>query len=232
MVRLDLSQARSLRVAGKPVERVRHLGQDVYVGEHFRDFEDGVMPFLTSKNSAGVVPVNTELSPVRSGVRSIRYGQDTASHGARVDNTLDWRRGDQAEAWVMLMPNTEANPNQARLGGICVNDADTGVYWCVCLDTRNGSGSTSAIQVRNNVSVSGVWSNPTSERIEVGKWYRLQVWVDATRVAVWVFNEAGVQIGGLGATVDVAPSRIQFGLYSYGWTVFDDYRVSPGVRAV
>lgn len=232
MGRLDLSAAQELRVAGQPVSRVRHLGQDVYVGPYTNDFEDGSMPFTVPKSSAGIVPVNTDLSAVRSGTRSVRFGQESASHGARVDGALQWRRWDVAETWLLLMPQTEANPAQARLGGITVEDRDSGSYWTCSLDSRNGTGSNAPMQIRTGVDLGGAWAGSTSERIVHQTWYRLRVWVEPTRLAMQVFNEAGTLIGGTARVMDGLPTRIQFGIYSYGWTVFDDYCVSPGVRAV
>jgi hypothetical protein len=228
MTLVDLSGGRDLQVANSLISRIRVADQEIYRGPYRTDFEDGRMPFALARSTASIVPVNTELSPVHSGVRSVRYGRDTASHGARVDPSLDWKRGDVVSTWLMFIPPGEEVPNQARLGGICINDADTGTYWTAALDTRNGTTSTASIQIRDGVVASGTWGAQGSERVELNTWFRLEAWVDNESVRARFFSASGTLLAGLARPITgPVPTRLQFGLYSYGHTIFDDYQVIP-----
>lgn len=197
-------------------------------------FEAGDQPFTTVRNnSTGVALSNVDTSPTRTGVRSLRYGMGSPSHAARTDATRTWKQGDLIEVWVQLQPQTAEAPNEARLGGICIANADTSDFFGVLLDIRNASsGATAALQIRENISsaaTSTATGVATTERIAVSTWYRLVVSLTGTQVVGKVYSTAGALIGTVERTLTsfAHPTRIQAGLYSYGWSVFDDYSVTP-----
>lgn len=146
-------------------------------------FENDVQPFTTQTQGYAETQVLADGTSW-SGGKLLRLSAPGQSHHVQT-MPGEYATGTKVSSWVRL------GPSATSLAGVALADPNSGNFYVITTDNRNGSGSSANLQIRNGINTTGVATGTAPITISSGIWYRIVGWFDGGFIRAELYDTNG-----------------------------------------